>query len=207
MQHLGVGPMPFDALNFRDADAASMAWPGTGELRAARRDGSGVDLLTAEVLERLDSFAFRQHALDCCPCGQDHSPELLAHKLSLSQGAWGFDASFLMPGPQLAPVGTPEAATVIVGGDAGSTPGTAGVLVIGDSAVSQVEVSGDQDWYAVVLQAGMTYEFTLTGTGESPLGDPFLEIMNASGQQLAFNDDGADGLGSFLRFTPVTSGT
>ena len=108
----------------------SMAWLETGELRAARRDGSGVDLLTAEVRERLDSFAFRLHALDCCPCGQDHSPELLAHKLSLSQGAWGYDASFLLTGGQFAPDGGPEAATLIVTGDVGATPGTARALTI-----------------------------------------------------------------------------
>ena len=34
-----------------------------------------------ETLEREATFAYRTHALTCCPCGQDHSAELLAHKI------------------------------------------------------------------------------------------------------------------------------
>ena len=70
--------------------------------------------------------------------------------------------------------GGPEAATVIVGGEVAGNTGTSHTITIGDSVLSQIEASGDQDWFAVQLPAGVTYEFTLAGTGGDILDDPYL---------------------------------
>lgn len=93
---------------------------------------------------------------------------------------------------------------------AGDIPGdtsTTATLAIGGTVVDTIEVSGDQDWFKITLVAGQRYVFTLTGTGADPLDDPYLEIMDAGGTQVRYNDDGGDGLNSLLYFTPGTSGT
>ncbi|MDP3458115.1 MAG: M10 family metallopeptidase C-terminal domain-containing protein, partial [Hyphomonas sp.] len=204
--------MPFDSR--QDADQTNFRalepidWPQAESFRigAAPTFFSAVET-SYESLERTATFAYRTHALNCCPCGQDHSAELLAHKISLSVGAAETGVRLVSEGTQYAPDGSPERATVIIPGEVGSTPGTAGTLAIGDTIISQIEVSGDQDWFAVQLQAGVTYEFTLNGTGGNALSDPFLEIMSAAGVSLKTNDDGGAGLNSLLRFTAPTSGT
>jgi serralysin len=89
---------------------------------------------------------------------------------------------------------------------AGSTATTV-TIAVGDTVNSQIEVSLDQDWFRVELQAGVTYEIRLDGTGDSPLADPYLELMSSTGVQLKFDDDGGPELNSLLRFTPTTSGT
>ncbi|WP_396273827.1 M10 family metallopeptidase C-terminal domain-containing protein [Hyphomonas sp.] len=156
-----------------------------------------------EILERGAIFAYRTHALSCCPCGQDHSAELLAHKSAVAAGALQAQGPSF---PVNAPAGSPQAANFDYPGEIPGDVSTTFTLNIGDTIVSQVETSGDQDWFMIELQAGVTYEFALNGTGATPLGDPFLEIMSSAGVQLKTNDDGGPDLNSLLRFTPTTSG-
>ena len=59
-----------------------------------------------ETLERA-TFAYRTHTLNCCPCGQDHSAELLAHKSAIAAGALQAQGA---GGPMNAPAGSPQAA-------------------------------------------------------------------------------------------------
>ncbi|MGA1344312.1 MAG: hypothetical protein ACO33A_15020, partial [Hyphomonas sp.] len=139
-----------------------------------------------ETLERA-TFAYRTHTLTCCTCGQDHSAELLAHKGAIAAGAFQTQG---VPPPVNAPAGSPEAATLSFPGEIPGDVSTTFTLNVGDTVVSQIETSGDQDWFMIELQAGVTYEFTLDGTGATPLGDPFLEIMSSAGVQLKTNDDG-----------------
>ncbi|MBK8196773.1 MAG: M10 family metallopeptidase C-terminal domain-containing protein [Acidobacteria bacterium] len=203
--------MPFDSrqdldgLEFRSLDGTD--WSDGGAFRIGATpaffDGLGTSF---EALERLATFAYSSHALNCCPCGQDHSADLMAHKISLAAATVEIGARLVSEGTQFAPDGSPEQATVLIPGEAGGTTTTAGTIALGDSIVSQIEVSGDQDWFAIQLEAGVTYEFTLNGSGANALGDPYLEIMNSTGSQAAFNDDGGVGLNSTLRFTPTRSG-
>ncbi|MFN7166868.1 MAG: M10 family metallopeptidase [Pannonibacter sp.] len=160
-----------------------------------------------EALEQLSTFASRAHALICCPCGEDHSGELLAFKMSLTSVVGDPGVRLVSESVQYAPGGSPQSATVVIAGDVAGNTGSTTVLNIGDSVVSQIESSGDQDWYRVTLVAGVTYQFDLMGTGGDALADPYLELMNASGDQLKFDDDGGTELNSLLRFTPTTSGT
>ena len=100
-----------------------------------------------------------------CPCGQDHSAELLAHKISLAAGTGEVWVSAPRGDVENAPPGSPEMQTITIPGEVAGSTLTGTTLVVGDSVVSQIEISGDQDWYAIQLQAGVTYEFRLTGTG------------------------------------------
>lgn len=162
-----------------------------------------------EMVERATAYAYSSHALACCPCGQDHSSDLLAHKISIASfgvDSLLFPAASLGTGFQSADDGTYRQALNFPGEVAGDTSTTA-TIVIGDTVTSQIEVSGDRDWFRITLQAGVTYQFTLDGDGSNPLSDPYLVLRDASGNQLAFNDDGGPGLNSLLRYTPTTSGT
>lgn len=88
--------------------------------------------------------------------------------------------------------------------------GTTAVYTIGAARLDQLESTGDSDWFRVTLVAGTAYAFAVTGArvgAFAALGDSTLTIYNASGSQVAFNDDGSTGLNSFLSFTATYSGT
>jgi serralysin len=102
--------------------------------------------------------------------------------------------------------------------DAAAGTGTSYRLTVGQSATGTLSSSADQDWFAVTLVADQTYDFRLLGFDEGFLIDPLFRLMNSSGTQIAFNDDGftsavqsspADphGRDSILTFTATTSGT
>ena len=86
------------------------------------------------------------------------------------------------------------------------------MTTVGGSATGEVETGGDQDWFAVTLEAGRTYRIDLEGsdTGAGTLNDPYLYgIHDADGVLLAgtTDDDGGQALNSRLEFTPDADGT
>ncbi len=84
---------------------------------------------------------------------------------------------------------------------------TTATAVINGSVSDTLEVSGDQDWFEITLIADQRYSFALDGTGGSALSDPLVRLLDASGVQIATNDDAGPGLNSLLTFTAVTTGT
>ncbi|MEY3825517.1 MAG: hypothetical protein RLZZ148_329, partial [Cyanobacteriota bacterium] len=87
--------------------------------------------------------------------------------------------------------------------DFAANASTTGSVTVGGSRTGVVNFSRDRDWFGVSLQAGRSYRFNLNG---NTLGDPTLALRNASGTQLAFNDD-FNGLNSQITFTPTIAGT
>ena len=70
--------------------------------------------------------------------------------------------------------------------DYAAAPTTTGTVVVGGSATGNIDVPGDQDWFAVTLEAGKLYRFDLTGwsPGDNTLGVPYLRgIYDANGVQ------------------------
>ncbi|HEV7658559.1 MAG TPA: M10 family metallopeptidase C-terminal domain-containing protein, partial [Allosphingosinicella sp.] len=121
------------------------------------------------------------------------------------------------PGSPTAILGiTPDEA----GDGIGLAPGNPTLIVdAAASTVGTIGTIGDQDYYAVTLVAGQTYEigmFSHTG-GPSllPLQDSYLEIYDASGQLLGSADGGASttvnmvnsGFDAVLTFAATASGT
>ncbi|WP_407874878.1 M10 family metallopeptidase C-terminal domain-containing protein [Qipengyuania nanhaisediminis] len=98
------------------------------------------------------------------------------------------------------------------GADAEDTAGnatTAGTLSPGTFVVDELEVSGDNDWFAITLEAGETYTFT-TYLPPGGLRDSILTLRDANGAALASNDDAntsANLLYSEITFTAQTAGT
>ncbi len=99
-------------------------------------------------------------------------------------------------------------ATILETGDA--PDGLDGVppltIAVGDEFLGNLTL-GDTDIVAVTLVAGRSYVIDLRGTGASPVGDTILSVMDASGAQVAFDDDGGEGSNSALTFVPTVGGT
>lgn len=79
------------------------------------------------------------------------------------------------------------------------------------AASGQIEVAGDADWFRVVVSESGSYTFDAVGnpTGQSSaanLSDPTLTLYNASGAQIAYNDDSSGSLNSHV-VTQLGAGT
>ena len=86
--------------------------------------------------------------------------------------------------------------------DHGQDAASASALRLGAAQSGVIEVSGDRDWFALDLQAGKTYELETTTQG-----DTVLRLLDASGQELARNDDApGGGRHSFLSHRALRDG-
>lgn len=83
---------------------------------------------------------------------------------------------------------------------------TRGRINVGQSVDSALDYAGDHDWFRIRLEAGQSYRFSLSGAGDKVLADPLLRIRDARGAEIASDDDGGDGLNSFLEFTAPSTG-
>lgn len=86
------------------------------------------------------------------------------------------------------------------------TTSTRGRINLDSSVNGSIDFPGDTDWHRVRLTAGESYRFTLVSSGDAPLGDPLLAIYDARGEQVGLDDDGGEGLNSYLEFTAATTG-
>ena len=68
---------------------------------------------------------------------------------------------------------------------------------------SELEFSGDSDWWSMSLTGGLTYMFQVeSGGGTAPLDDAYLTLLDANGNQIKYVYDG-----NTLSFTPSQPGT
>ena len=116
------------------------------------------------------------------------------------------------PTQEPTPEPTPEPGSVSEGDtDLPNDNSTPGRVAVGGSATGAIGTAGDQDRFAVELEAGRTYRFDLTGSpgGGGTLPDTFFRaIYNSEGQYQAdsYNDDFDGGRDSRVTFTPTESG-
>ncbi len=111
------------------------------------------------------------------------------------------------PTPEATPESVSEGDTDLPNDN--STPGR---VAVGSSATGTIETPGDQDRFAVELEAGRTYQFDLTGSpgGGGTLPDTYFRaIYNSEGQYQrdTYNDNFGGSRDSRVTFTPTESGT
>jgi hypothetical protein len=86
-----------------------------------------------------------------------------------------------------------------------------GSVSVGGSATGSIDYAGDKDIFAVTLTGGTSYRFDLEGSHTSgfTLADPYLRLLDGSGNVLATNDDIGNGNWSseIANFAALTSGT
>lgn len=76
-------------------------------------------------------------------------------------------------------------------------------VTAGQSTSGSLLFAGDINIHSVYLFSGSTYLFSASGT---TLTNPFIELLNASGEVLLFDDDSGPGNDAMLSFTPSVSG-
>ncbi len=106
--------------------------------------------------------------------------------------------------------GTYEIKATTVPDDYASSPSTAGVVQVNGSATKgRIDAPMDADHFKVQLSEGVSYTFSLSGTGGSgSLVDTLLRVRGADGKELAINDDaGSKNSSSKVTFTAPSSGT
>ena len=79
-------------------------------------------------------------------------------------------------------------------------------MAIGEQFTGQLDRRGDQDWIAITLTEGQTYQINLNGYGNNPVYDPYLRLYDMHGDFLRANDDGGPGINSAIRYTANESG-
>ena len=88
---------------------------------------------------------------------------------------------------------------------------TTGRVEVGASVTGNMDRGSDFDWFRVDLEAGKTYQFDLEGspTGRGSLGDPFLQIFDASGSNKLAEDDDSGGTdpNAQIVYTATATGT
>ncbi|MGE0741516.1 MAG: PPC domain-containing protein [Hyphomonadaceae bacterium] len=83
---------------------------------------------------------------------------------------------------------------------------TRGRIATGQDVGGTLDFPTDRDWYRIRLEEGQSYRFLLSSAGDTPVGDPLLRLYDASGAELAMDDDGGEGLNAYLEFTAPSSG-
>ena len=93
--------------------------------------------------------------------------------------------------------------------DAANNSSTIYSVSVGDTFSGNLSSSGDRDWVEITLNAGISYEFNLTGSwsGNGTLYDPYLRLYNSDGTLLTFDDDDGSVIESKISFTASNTGT
>src|SRR5258707_1062406 len=98
--------------------------------------------------------------------------------------------------------------------DYAASTATTGTVAVGGSTTGNIETTGDADWFAITLTAGVTYRFDLqgVGAGQGTLQSTYLHLYNGAGNFL-LRDDSSGGYGpgsgysGRLTYTATTTGT
>jgi Ca2+-binding RTX toxin-like protein len=92
--------------------------------------------------------------------------------------------------------------TDTIPGDITSTT-TLGLNVV---TLGSLQTVTDQDWYQITLAQNQRVDFTLIGSGATPVADTVMTVYDATGLELVSNDDRAGDLFSEITFIAATAG-
>ncbi|MBI1252020.1 MAG: hypothetical protein GC189_11160 [Alphaproteobacteria bacterium] len=108
-----------------------------------------------------------------------------------------------LAGPAFAQARTESATS-----DAPAATNTRARLAPGETASGSVGEAGDADWFRVSLAADQTYRISLSSAAtDTPLGDPFLRVLTARGEEVVTDDDSGGNLNSYVEFVAPARGT
>lgn len=85
----------------------------------------------------------------------------------------------------------------------GSTATSGRLISDGASVNGTIGVPGDVDYFALAVTAGKEYSVSLQSTG---LDDPYLVLLDATGQAIDYDDDSLGNLNSQVTFTATVGG-
>lgn len=91
--------------------------------------------------------------------------------------------------------------------DYSNTTNTNGQLSANSYITGSIEQVGDNDWFAIDLNANQNYTFNLDTLATNGLIDPLLNLYDGDGTLITRNDDSNGSLASEINFTANSSGT
>ena len=101
------------------------------------------------------------------------------------------------------------AVTAAVTDDCAETTTTTCSVSLGSSVTGDIESNNDANYFSLALTSGVTYQIDAEGsdTSKGTLDDPFLYLRNASGTELASNEDGGTGRNARIVWTATSTET
>ena len=101
------------------------------------------------------------------------------------------------------------AVTAAVTDDCAEATTTTCSVSLGSSVTGDIESNNDADHFSLALTSGVTYQIDAEGsdTSKGTLDDPFLYLRNASGTELASNEDGGTGRNARIVWTATSTET
>jgi serralysin len=86
--------------------------------------------------------------------------------------------------------------------------GPYGTVTTGHTATGTLNYDGDTDLFGPVLISGLTYTLEMRGadSGGGSVDDPYLYLLDGSGNYITENDDGGTGYDSRITYTATESG-
>ncbi|MBF0158572.1 MAG: pre-peptidase C-terminal domain-containing protein [Magnetococcales bacterium] len=121
--------------------------------------------------------------------------------------AWGLDASFGIYNTGRYRL----SAAIVPVDDIASDSTTTATLSLGEGKTASIDFSGDRDWWAITLTAGVSYRFSLEGgqaSQQSALPDPYLQLLNSGSTVVAYNANVSPANNNAaIIYTPVTTET
>ena len=101
------------------------------------------------------------------------------------------------------------AVTAAVTDDCAETTTTTCSVSPGTPVTGDIESNNDADYFSLALTSGVTYQIDAEGsdTSKGTLDDPFLYLRNASGTELASNEDGGTGRNARIVWTATSTET
>jgi hypothetical protein len=182
----------------------------------------GQNIFSSRLFAQSDSAAFGYDAFTRLAATPNGAVRQMALDSAGGFATYKSGTGFVLEGPGN-PVGS--STPLLIGADdagdgIGLAPGNPTITVGADPHyVGTIGINGDQDYYAVTLVAGKTYEIGMFGYTGGPnfiaLPDSYLELYNAAGVIQGSADGGAStlanqvnsGFDAVLTFTVTTSGT
>ncbi len=201
----GIAAESLVPANFQLAGAGPDGSFGTGDDVAVAIAAAGiaqspsgtVTLTLATGLEE-DTYRLRLKGTGSNPLRNEAGEPLL--------GGSDVDRTFtvrVIPPPPPAPLEPNDVIATATEGLAGSGAEAVFAGVIGDG----VNTSRDVDLFSVVLSAGESLEAVVRAQADGSTLDSYLRLFDASGRQLALNDDFGGSLDSRLTFSAGSGGT
>ncbi|HRK42959.1 MAG TPA: pre-peptidase C-terminal domain-containing protein [Gemmobacter sp.] len=84
---------------------------------------------------------------------------------------------------------------------------TTATLALNGTTASSIDAPYDTDWFRVSLQQGLSYGFTIVGTGTTRLPDPDIYLRDTNGADILVRGDNSSTTSSAITWTADESGT
>jgi hypothetical protein len=172
----------------------------SGQLYRVALAGDGADPLSDPLLVILDSdgneLASNDDSNGTLNSYLEYAPTQSGEVFVVAQGFGGATGGYKLRAD----------ASALPPDNAGNDESSRTRLSIGQTQTGALDYTADVDWFRVRLEGGQSYRFAASSPEGERNFDPMVIAHSRSGEELASDDDGGEGLNSYLEFTAPESG-